>query len=710
MTKSIFKRILCGFLTVLMVMGTLSVSVFATEETATDSAMNETEKTTSSLEEIRAILDTPDYNDYFASLGDVKKATDTFTVNFAEAYVGSEGTDEDNDVRVLTEEETNENYKKAVKSVYLPEKGSATFKINVKEAGLYVIDIEYFSVLAKATSIERMLYIDGKIPFSESRYLTMPKTWVDNLEEGGVFKTDLTDNDIRPTKSQVPTWNTYTFCDSTGFVVNPLEVYLTEGEHTLTFEAVREPVVFSTITFKPYKDLPTYEEVLAEYKANGYKPAEDAKIYVEAELSSDPENPILVSEQTIYPLNDRTSPITSPQDPAKTKLNTIGSDKWKTAGQWIKYTIKPEKSGLYELAMRFKQSQLEGMYVSRRIYINGEIPFEEASYLEFLYNDSWQTAVISSKDGTPYQFYFEAGKEYEIKFEVVLGSMNEVLNRVNNVLTLMNESYLKILMITGSDPDEFRDYNFTRLIPEAINNLVFSAKELTAVGELLEDITGQTGSHVATLNKIVILLERMTSDEKEIAKNLVNLKTYIGTLGTWLLDSRAQPLEVDYFVFQTPGTKLPKANANIFQTLWFETKAFILSFFIDYSTLGATVEIDSDSKVEVWTTIGREKSKIMRQLVDSDFMQNNDISVEIKLVSGGVLQSTLAGIGPDVAFLASADCVNYAIREAVLPLNDMEGFDDQSSQQNFLCRHSLHLLNTISIFRNVWLLCEVAHL
>ena len=92
--------------------------------------------------------------------------------------------------------------------------------------------------------------------------------------------------------------------------------------------------------------------------------------------------------------------------------------------------------------------------------------------------------------------------------------------------------------------------------------------------------------------------------------------------------------------------------------------------------MGATVQIDSDSKVEVWTTIGREKSKIMRQLVDSGFMQDNSIAVEIKLVSGGILQSTLAGIGPDIAFLDSANCVNYAIRDAVLPLNDFEGFDE----------------------------------
>lgn len=677
MNKSIFKRLLCGFLTVIMLVGVLATGVFAVETTSSGSETDTTEKAdddTRSLEEIRALLDTLSYNDYFASLDDAKKATTSFKVNLAEALVESKGTDDEAEggkVEVFDEKETETNFGKAVKSIYLPEKGTAVFKIDVPETGLYAIDIDYYSYMAKATSIERMLYIDGKIPFSEARYLTMPKTWIDELQEDGTFKKDITDNDIRPSKKQVPAWNTYTLNDSSGFVVNALQVYLTEGEHTISLESVREPVVLSDMNFYPYEDLPKYEEVAKEYEKKGYQPvSENASLLVEAEMAD------FVSEQTIYPLNDRSSPITSPQDPSKTRLNTIGSDKWETSGQWIKYIIKPTETGLYEIAMRFKQSDLEGMYVSRRIYINGEIPFEEASYLEFMYNDSWQQGVLANKDGTPYQFYFEEGKEYEIKFEVVLGSMSEVLNRVNDVLTLMNESYLKILMITGSDPDEFRDYNFGRLIPEAINNLVFSAKELKAVGELLEEITGQTGSHVATLNKIVVLLERMTSSEDEVAKNLTNLKTYIGTLGTWLLDSRAQPLELDYFVLQRPGTTLPRANSNFFETFWFEMKAFVLSFFTDYSTLGATVEIDSNNKVEVWTTIGREKSKIMRQLVDSDFMQNNDISVEIKLVSGGVLQSTLAGIGPDIAFLASADCVNYAIRDAVLPLNDFEGFDE----------------------------------
>ena len=80
--------------------------------------------------------------------------------------------------------------------------------------------------------------------------------------------------------------------------------------------------------------------------------------------------------KTIYPQNDRTSAMTQPQSPTLSKLNPLGGTKWQGVGQWIEYTFTPEVSGLYEIAPRYKQADLSGMYTSRRIYINGEIPFE----------------------------------------------------------------------------------------------------------------------------------------------------------------------------------------------------------------------------------------------------------------------------------------------------------------------------------------------
>ncbi len=811
MKQSMSKRLLCGLLTVLLLLGSSS-TVFAAN-TATAAG---TDKPTTSLDDLKELFETISYKEYIASFENVESNPEKFVVNLGEAYIdpakAEEKTDEadkeeiadqpeaevetpaddaaaenteatenegvqtadepvekpdesvvntpdaqpgdapdanvgdtpavdapvadepavdtpaedtdakaDEEVKeeekeeeptgrfeptketcVLDAEEVKALLGRDKTAVYLSGEGLAEFKINVPKSGFYTFKIEYHTVGdmfgeenagGKEVAIERMLRVDGAIPFSEARYLTLPRMYVDVLLEDGNFDTDYVGNDIRPAKKQVFGWNTYTFMDSTGFEVDPLLIYLTEGEHVIGFSAVREPVVFADMTFEPARTLPKYADVEKEYKKNGYKDVSD-----KAAMRIEAEKPDYTSDQTIYPLNDRSSSITYPQDPSKTRLNTIGSDKWENVGQWIQYNVTFEESGLYELAMRFKQSELEGMYVSRSIYINGEIPFEEAKNVEFLYSDSWQHSVVGMKDGNgkvkPFKFYFEAGKTYEIRFEVVLGTMSGVLERANTCLTKMNEAYIKILKITGSSPDQDRDYDFARTVPDAIDALKYAAKELDAIGKELEKMTGQTGSHVATLNKVVVLLDRMVSDEDEIAKNLINLKTYIGTLGTWLLDSRTQPLEIDYLTFQKAGTKLPEANSNFFESLWFEIQAFFMSFFTDYSSMGSKEKVDPNNKVEVWTTIGREKSKILRQLVDSGFMSTNPgFGVEIKLVSGGILQSTLAGIGPDVAFLASADCVNYAIRDAVLPLNDMEGFDEAVKHFPDSAMNTLRLVN-----------------
>lgn len=667
MRKDLFRRLLSGLLAFVMIFGTFSVTVFADDG---DSASRTAEvKEVSKLDEIKELLNTASYSVYRAGLSDKKNAPGEFTVNMADAYAPDNTDSTAKGVEIKTNYEGRNG-----KSIYLPEEGRVAFKIDVPADGFYALEIEYYSEKAKATSIERMFYLDGAIPFSEARYVKMTKTWIDNVQEDGSFKVDITGNEIRPTKSQQPVWNNYTVYDSSGLVLEPLQFYLTKGEHTVALEAVREPFTLGAFRFFPYEEPKSYQDQLAEWRNKGYKNIEgDTKIYIAAE------KPVSTSDQTIYPLNDRSSPISEPQDANLVKLNTIGSDKWENAGQWIKYEVNAEKAGLYELVLRYKQDTLEGMYSTRRIYINGKVPFEEANHVEFSYSDKWNVSAIGTKVGSeenkPYLFYLNEGKN-EVMFEVALGSMSEVLTRVNGCLTKMNNSYLKILMITGSTPDSYRDYQFDRLIPQEIRDLKTASSELTAVSELLTRITGNKGAHVATLDKVVVLLERMTSSEDEIAKNLTNLKSYIGTLGTWVLESRAQPLELDYFAFQAQGLELPEADAGFFKSFAFEFRSFILSFFTDYSTLGATRELDTDKTVSIWTSTGREKSNILRQLIDTEFMPTSDFAVELKLVSGGVLQSTLAGIGPDISSLASQDCMNYAIRDAVLPITDMDGFDE----------------------------------
>lgn len=652
MNTSKAKRPIACFLVSLMILSAFPYSVFAATETSTGSFKR-------SLEDVKELLNTVSYEEYLAEHVDDGYASKSVTI--AGTDYDSGATDDKN---VKTETYDGKT------ALYTSDTGSVTWNIDVPQTGKYRLSIEYYPVEGKSTSIERTLSIDGKVPFDEARSLSLTKVWEDTYEnEWGVFRQDVNGNDIRPTKVEAPEWRTYEACDSTGYVIDPFEFSLTSGAHTITLEAVREPMAIASISFIPVESLPTYEEYLADAKANGATEVSGVNVKINAE------NPTATSEQVIYPIYDRSSPITDPQDASLIRLNTIGSDKWQTVGQWIRYEIEVPEAGLYNIAVRYRQEILSGMFVSRKIRVNGEIPFEEANYLQFLYSDAWQSCALN--DGTTeFEFYLEAGVNV-IEFEVNLGSMASILTQVSNSVDALNDAYLKILMITGASPDSYRDYNFGKLIPETIMSMADQAKNLADISSQLSEIVGGKGTQTATLDTVSQLVERMAGDEDEVAKNLSNLKSYLGTLGTWVYTVQKQSLELDYITVQSVGEKLPQAAAHFYEAAWFECKSFVMSFFSDYNTIGATSETGSSETVVMWYTAGRDQAQILRQLVDYEFTPTSNISVELKLVAAGsLLPSILAGVGPDVTFLGSADTINYAIRSAVLPLNDYDGFEE----------------------------------
>ncbi len=656
MKKTRLTRLIAVFLSLIMLGSAFSVT------TAADKAETEPTSTVSyDIDDVRDLLSAEEYADYAVRNADVARASGAIVI----------------DAVNYNKEATDAKVKVQDGGLYTPNAGTVTWDVKIPSTAKYAIEIEYnFPEDGKSTSIERRLRIDGEYPFKGARYLSITKVWRDEYEvadDGSVsFKTDLAGNDIRPNKFIAPEWRTYTASDSTGYDIHPYEFVFEEGDHTISLEATREELIIKSITLYPYKDLPTYADVQAEYAENGYKPAEGAEpIILQAELAD------ATSDRTIYPANDRTSALTQPQDPSLSKLNYLGGTKWQSVGQWIEYKFTPEVSGLYEIVPRYKQSDLSGMYTSRRIYINGEIPFEDANYLQFNYSDSWQTAPVGNEE-TTFQFYFEAGKEYAIRFEVVLGNMSDIIGRVQTALTSINSDYLKILQITGADPDEYRDYNFRKLIPDTIKDLYAQYLELTEISEILVEINGEKGNNTATLDNISRVLEKMATKEDEVARNLDSLKSYIGTLGTWLNNVRKQPLSFDYISIQPAGSKIPKAEANFFEAAGFEISSFVMSFFTDYSNLGATIELDEEDVINVWTQTDRDSAQVIRSLCDNYFTSAHNIGINLRLVAAGtLLPATLAGMGPDVAMEnAQGIPVQYAIRNAVQPLNP-EGYADE---------------------------------
>lgn len=595
------------------------------------------------------------------------------------------------------------------KAVYVPDTGITTWNVNVPADGLYALRLVYASASAKKNSIERNFYINGAIPFTEARSMVLTKTWrthdgdlveVDHVggeddpakyaqycrvgEDGKLYRfaTDSAGNEIKPTLQATPEWKTYEFIDGDGMYTTPFEFYLKQGENTIALKGVREGMYVAAIELFTVEDLESYEDYRARVTAEKGSDKGSDKITLQAEL------PNAVSSYTIYPIYDRSSAISQPQHPSMIMRNAIGGDKWESAGQWIEYEIDVQNAGWYSIALRFKQATLEGLYVSRALYIDGAIPFEGASRLEFQYDSDWQVSYLGDGE-TAYEFYLSAGR-HTIRMDVTMGNMGSIVNTVDTIQKSLNTSYLEILKLTGTEPDEYRDYGFMRVMPNTIRNLKIQKDNLQQVLDLLSGDSGLS-ANTTIFQRLIQLLTRMTSKETEIAKNLSELKTELGTLGEWTNSVAIQPLAVDYIMIQSADEKLPRVNANFFESLWYQLSQFVDSFFTDYNALAAG-EGEGEgaaATVEVWVQSGRDQAQITRSIIQNDYQK---AKVNLKLVAEGtLLAAVLSGTGPDVSLdgvkasaslyasaqpgstaavvTTSGDVINFAIRHAVEPLN-----------------------------------------
>ena len=743
MKKSMFQKALCFILSVTTLFSVVSLTVAAGDLKPDSEA--------ATLEEMKNVVGTSTYYEYISAYTDAKPGPkpiklDNSTVVGADKVADNEycTASQNKDQSFWTDFKTNPDYEN---SLYLGASGSATWQFTVApdQVGLYFLKITYYNCQTDESSIstiERKLKLDDRIPFSEAGTLVIPKAWVtDNVtvttedttaepsydisyetRDDGYFKIvtdikkgtdgknvktvttyklsqDINGNSMAPDIIQKPTWNTYYAQDSTGYLHGYFNFYILDGTHTLTLEAEREPVIVSSVELIPANDavsvIPSYADVMKEYADKGYTAPKNGQITViEAEF------PDFVSDSSVYATNDNSSAANTPSTPKAQLYNVIGENSYSTVGQWAAYKFKVNESGLYKFSMRYKQNALQGMYVCRTIKLAGgeyglgdgttpAVPFAEAYNAQFNYDKDWQTSYLADGAGNEFRFYFEEGVEYTIYLECSLGSLKDLIQRVQNSLNSINECYLKILQLTGNDPDEYRDYNFNDIMPEVLYELLIQAVELEEVKNEFEILCGTNGSHITTLHTIALLLDKMGSNEgDDVAANMSTLKSYLGTLGTWINNSKKSTIIVDS-INVCPANNdeedLPRAKAGFFKAIGFEIASFFWSFFTKYEQMGLTSIPDENSRViDVWLASGRDQSNIWRTMIDAEesFTDTTGVAVTLKLVTGGtLLPSILSGKGPDVYIgLGSSDVINYAIRDAVLGvsgndprLNDVDG-------------------------------------
>lgn len=605
--------------------------------------------------------ETPTYSDYYDQYSGEKrpdkeivvKGTDFVSAEKGEFATGSYGSEDDIRDGVLIWESAD---------------GQLTYEINVEETGIYCLGMRYFPMESNSSQIEMSMQIDGKVPYATASRITLNRVWVN---ENDIY-VDSRGNQVRPAQIQQGMWKECAVGDVDGLFGEPLFFYLEKGKHTVSFTSERAQLAIESFRFYNPKELVGYSEYVSSVNASVSKDSTPSKIF-----RLEGENADFKSDSTLYPTYDNTSYLASPSDPRKVVYNTLGSGNWQKALQSVTWTIPREDigaDGWYKIGIKSRQNQMRGFYSNRRIYIDDTVPCKEMDQVKFFYDTDWNVVSPETENGDDIYVYLTADTDHTITLECVPGEIGNSLRKLDDVVVDLNTYYRKILMITGPSPDQYTDYYVHEKIPELVNEFKRLSQELKDIQAEIEGLSGTAGSEASSLETMTVILDKCTAKPLRIPSYLSQIKDNITSISAWMRDYRDQPLEVDYIEFASADKSFASCKEKLGKSISFSVKAFIGSFFEDYTTLS---DVTGEDAINVWVSLGRDQAQVVKEMTENEFIPEYNIPVSVNLVVGGVVEATLAGKGPDVAlFLGGEFPVNLAARDLLVDISDTSQFPD----------------------------------
>lgn len=585
----------------------------------------------------------------------------------------------------------------AGQSLLTSEKALVEFEVNVVQEGFYNLAVDYFPVEGKSSDIQRSIFVDGALPYGEMALLTFHRVWkydiahttTENSVTSYVWEKDNQGNDCKPGMVEAPEWMTSYCYDSDGYITTPLAIYLTKGIHTISMLSLKEPMLIRRLILENASSTKSYAEVKAQQDQSGAKATSGHKITIQGE------NALKSSSQMLYPQQDQSSPAVSPSSHKELLNNTIGGNSWRLVGQWIEWNFEVPETGYYNISLYDCQNFVRGIYVSRRIMIDGQVPFSELEDYGFRYGQSWREDVIGDAQGNPYSFYLEQG-QHTIRMEVVLGDFSSIISEVEDCVKQLNNIYRKVIKVTGVSPDTYRDYQIETTLPELHDELVSVRGQLDAAITNLRALTGKKSDKETTLLTMRDQLDDLIKDGEYFVKVIGTYKINVRACGNWITSVIEQPLAIDRINIYSSDVTLKYQNTSFWSKLVYEIKRLFFSFIIDYNQIGNVAEESSTAPtITLWIGSGRDQANVIKAMIDETFTSEYGINVNVQLVDmSTLLRAELAGEGPDVAIQVANTTgiagqvlntgndtpVNYGIRNAVLDLTQFSDLSEVAQQ------------------------------
>jgi ABC-type glycerol-3-phosphate transport system substrate-binding protein len=563
-----------------------------------------------------------------------------------------------------TNKETDLGGRKGTYLVLNEENSWVEYTVDIPEDGYYQFAMSYYAMKGKRSSVVRNIQIDNVYPFFQSKKMEFQRMW----KEAGATSKDNQGNEFNPRREEVFGWQYREFRDAEGKVSEPFRYYLTKGKHTIRLNAVREPAAIGEFEVFSPVSIPTYADLLLEYKQKGYQKVSGYLNKLQAESST------LRSDPTLRRVEDR-EPSTEPLNVSAITLNSFGGDSWRKGGQWAEWEFEVPQSGLYNIGARFGSWFLNGIPTERMVLIDGAVPFREMNNVKFPSRQGWQlrgfTESISPKE-EDYLYYLEKG-QHTLRMEVQVGSLGEVFENVIDTTHKMSLLSREILQVTGTNPDANRDWQLEKNIPNLVPRIHLMAFEIDDAMKMLYKLgVPKDSSEVSTLGEARDQLLSMANKTESIPGQLGSLTDSQSSLGLWVNGLSMQSMILDYFVIKSPDQNWPKAESKAIVRAGSTIRDFFQSFTKDYSGIGNVYK--DEQVLDVWVARGRDWVQIIKQMIDEDFTPETGIRVNVNVIPAGGMQLLMlaqtSGLAPDVALGVDGEVpIDFAVRGGLVDLS-----------------------------------------
>ena len=356
-------------------------------------------------------------------------------------------------------------------SLKTKEDSIVSFNFTVVNEGFYNLYLKYYPTEGNGLTIQRKIKIDNEFLFDELSLVIFYRYWNDGEEirkENG--------NEIRPIQLEFPEIIETYVQDRTKMYNENYMFYLESGNHTITFESVREPMEIYELKFTEVQKVLSYDEVYNKWTNDGLEVVDNCEF-----IKLQGENTLRKSSSSIYATSDTTSKFTENHLNEKNhtyqiRLNLIGGANWNNPGDFVEWEVNVPKEGLYEISVKYLQDNKADLDSIRALYINGELQFKESEEIAFEYTKKFKLKTIGGDNGA-YYFHLKEGKNV-IRLEATLGKYANAILNVQNLIDSLSELYRTIIVITGVSPDPNVDYQLEAFIPGLVDMLKESNKDI----------------------------------------------------------------------------------------------------------------------------------------------------------------------------------------------------------------------------------------